>query len=93
MSRVDELDPLPYADSWPSLRSATGRVDIHSLAAFWVRESGLVGDYYEFGVASGRSAIAAIRASRLYGWPSPRRFHLFDSFRGLPELTGPDAGS
>jgi O-methyltransferase len=92
-ARKDELDPLPYFAEWPSLRSATGRVDIHSLAAFWARESKLVGDYYEFGVASGRSLIAALRASRLYGWSAPARFRLFDSFRGLPELSGPDVVS
>ncbi|HUK61730.1 MAG TPA: hypothetical protein VLV15_00310, partial [Dongiaceae bacterium] len=63
-TRRDPLDPLPYDAAWPSLRSATGRVDIHALAAFWVRESGLVGHYLEFGVGSGRSAVAAIRAHR-----------------------------
>jgi O-methyltransferase len=91
--RRDELDPLPYFAEWPSLRSATGRVDIHSLAAFWVRESKLAGDYYEFGVASGRSTVAAVRASRLYGHPAPARFRLFDSFRGLPRLSGVDVDS
>ena len=92
-ARSDELDPLSYFGEWPSLRSATGRVDIHSLAAFWVHASKVVGDYYEFGVATGRSAIAAIRAARLYGDPAPERFHLFDSFEGLPELSGVDVGS
>jgi O-methyltransferase len=91
--RRDELDPLPYFAEWPSLRSAWGRVDIHSLAAFWIHESQVRGDYYEFGVASGRSAVCAVRASRLYGEPAAAHFHLFDSFEGLPELTGVDAGS
>lgn len=93
LPRSDELDPLSYFGEWPSLRSATGRVDIHSLAAFWVHASQVRGDYYEFGVATGRSAVAAIRAARLYGDPAPERFHLFDSFEGLPELTGVDVGS
>lgn len=94
-TRRDELDPLPYFAEWPSLRSATGRVDIHSLASFWVRESKIAGDYYEFGVASGRSAIAAMRAARMYepDGSSPRHFRLFDSFQGLPELTGLDVGA
>jgi hypothetical protein len=91
--RRDELDPLPYGEEWPSLRSAWGRVDIHSLAAFWVQESHLEGHYLEFGVGAGRSAVAAIRANvRL----EPRRIHryfLFDSFQGLPALAGPDADS
>jgi O-methyltransferase len=92
-TRLDELDPLPYTAEWPSLRSAWGRVDIHSLAAFWIQESQLEGHYLEFGVASGRSAVAAIRANQRL---TPRRIHryfLFDSFVGLPELEGPDAGS
>lgn len=93
MERRDELDPLHYRGQWPSLRSATGRVDIHSLAAFWVRESKVEGDYFEFGVASGRSAICAVRAAALYGWKAPARFHLFDSFRGLPDVQGLDTGS
>lgn len=91
--RRDELDPLPYHVEWPSLRSATGRVDIHSLAAFWVRESKLRGHYLEFGVGAGRSAVAAIRAHRRDNPESVPRFYLFDSFEGLPELQGPDAGS
>lgn len=92
-SRRDELDPLPYFAEWPSLRSATGRVDIHSLAAFWMHESKVLGDYYEFGVASGRSTVAAIRAAALYGEPCAQHFRLFDSFEGLPELQGVDVGS
>lgn len=94
MARRDELDPLHYLQAeWPSLRSATGRVDVHSLAAFWVRESRIEGDYFEFGVASGRSAVSAIRAAALYDWKAPARFHLFDSFQGLPALGEVDAGS
>lgn len=93
MERRDELDPLHFRAPWPSLRSGFGRVDVHSLAAFWVRESKMEGDYFEFGVASGRSAVSAIRAARLYGWNAPSRFHLFDSFQGLPALDGLDAAS
>lgn len=90
-ARIDPLDPLPYTAEWPSLRSATGRVDVHSLAAFWVRESKIAGDYYEFGVGQGRSAVAAIRAARKHDLGYA--FHLFDSFEGLPELVGADLGS
>jgi hypothetical protein len=92
-TRIDALDPLPYSESWPSLRSASGRVDVHSLAAFWVLESKLSGDYLEFGVGAGRSAIAAIRANRRYNPETVARFFLFDSFEGLPPLTGKDVGS
>ena len=89
-NRKDELDPLPYFVEWPSLRSKTGRVDVHSLVAFGVNQSKVNGVYLEFGVASGRSAISAIRASRLYGEPSIKDFFLFDSFKGLPKLEGRD---
>jgi len=91
--RKDPLDPLPITCEWPSLRCYTGRVDIHSLAAFFVRESRLEGAYFEFGVASGRSAIAAIRANRRENPRTVSPFLLFDSYQGLPELSGPDAGS
>ena len=92
-SRLDALDPLPMDAEWPSLRCFTGRVDIHSLAAFFVAESKLRGAYFEFGVASGRSAISAIRANRRYNLETVAPFLLFDSFAGLPELTGPDSDS
>jgi hypothetical protein len=91
--RRDALDPLPMDAEWPSLRCHTGRVDVHSLAAFFVRESKLRGAYFEFGVASGRSAISAIRANRRYNPNTVAPFLLFDSFQGLPELTGRDSGS
>lgn len=92
-TRIDALDPLPYSESWPSLRSASGRVDVHSLAAFWVLESKLSGHYLEFGVGAGRSTIAALRANRRYNPETVARFFLFDSFEGLPPLTGKDVGS
>lgn len=91
--RRDELDPLPYHVEWPSLRSATGRVDVHSLVSFWVRESKLRGHYLEFGVGAGRSAVAAVRAHRRDNPESVPRFFLFDSFEGLPTLEGRDADS
>jgi O-methyltransferase len=91
--RVDPLDPLPMDCEWPSLRSFSGRVDIHTLAAFFVRENKLSGSYFEFGVASGRSAIAAIRANRRENPFTVSPFLLFDSFEGLPTLSGRDKGS
>ncbi|HEX3800475.1 MAG TPA: TylF/MycF/NovP-related O-methyltransferase [Verrucomicrobiae bacterium] len=91
--RRDALDPLPMMAEWPDLRCFTGRVDIHTLAAFFVRESKVTGAYFEFGVASGRSAIAAIRANGRDNRGIVTPFLLFDSFEGLPELQGLDAGS
>lgn len=91
--RRDDLDPLPYTAEWPSLRSRFGRVDIHSLAAFWTQESQVAGPYLEFGVGAGRSAVAAVRAHRIYGYDPDRDFFLFDSYAGLPALNGRDADS
>lgn len=90
MQRRDGLDPLPFTQDWPSLRSATGRVDIHSLAAFFAMETRNGGDYFEFGVGKGRSAVSAVRAEAMYQ-RSGSLFHLYDSFTGLPELHGRDA--
>ncbi len=91
--RLDELDPLPYFAEWPSLRSASGRVDVHALVAFFVRESRSRGHYLEFGVGAGRSAVAARRAHARENPDGIDHYFLFDSFQGLPPLTGTDAGS
>jgi len=91
--RIDELDPLPYETAWPDLRCVTGRIDVHSLVAFYVLAQRFRGMYLEFGVGEGRSAVAAIRANRRYNPEGIDRFFLFDSFEGLPELAGRDKGS
>jgi hypothetical protein len=91
--RRDSLDPLPYSELWPALQCTSGRIDIHTLAVRWVRESHLRGHYLEFGVGTGRSAIAAIRAQQRDDADTVRQFFLFDSFKGLPTLRGRDAGS
>ena len=91
--RIDELDPIPYQHEWPSLRCITGRVDIHSLVAFFVKECRFHGHYLEFGVGSGRSAVASIRAHARENGSGIEKFFLFDSFEGLPKLAGPDEDS
>lgn len=91
MMRRDELDPLPYTAAIPSLMSATGRVDVHTLAAKFLADSRLRGPYLEFGVGKGRSAVSALRAYTREGVCD--HFVLCDSFQGLPPLQGPDAGS
>ncbi|HTQ47130.1 MAG TPA: TylF/MycF/NovP-related O-methyltransferase [Polyangiaceae bacterium] len=91
--RVDELDPMPYETAWPDLRGVTGRVDVHSLIAFYVLAQRFRGMYLEFGVGAGRSAVAAMRANRRYNPEGIDRFFLFDSFEGLPALEGRDEGS
>lgn len=48
------------------------------------------GDYAEFGVLEGRSFLEAWLA--IQRWGLPARMHAYDSFAGLPEPTGVDAG-
>jgi O-methyltransferase len=89
--RKDFLDPLLYTECFPSLMSASGRVDAHSVVAHYLMDNKMIGDYLEFGVGMGRSAVAAIRAySRTNVIVN---FHLFDSFCGLPKFAGPDMSS
>jgi O-methyltransferase len=92
-TRRDALDPLPYTAEWPSLRSAFGRVDIHSLASAWARFNDLHGAYLEFGVGAGRSAVSALRANLRDNPGRIDPFVLFDSFEGLPAIDGPDTGT
>lgn len=49
------------------------------------------GDYAEFGVFKGHTTIEAWKAAHRHGL-SDMRFRLFDSFEGLPEVGGHDAG-
>lgn len=57
----------------------------------YCRNNKVEGDYAEFGVYRGRGIIEADRASRLHGL-SDRQLWAFDSFSGLPEVTGVDEG-
>lgn len=49
------------------------------------------GDYAEFGVLRGRTTVEAWKAAQRFGLSS-MEFWLFDSFEGLPEVTGEDKG-
>ncbi len=48
------------------------------------------GDYAEFGVFQGRTFLEAWRSARRYGFRDIK-FWAFDSFEGLPEISGKDA--
>lgn len=89
--RRDPLDPLPYTAEMPSLMSATGRVDVHSIVAHYLADNRIQGAYLEFGVGQGRSAVSAVRAYSRNNVCD--QFHLFDSFVGLPAPTGLDISS
>jgi len=49
------------------------------------------GDYAEFGVYQGRTTVEAYRTARRYGF-AKIKFWIFDSFVGLPDIKGKDAG-
>lgn len=89
--RRDDLDPLPYTSEMPSLMSATGRIDAHSVIAHFLTDNKIMGAYLEFGVGHGRSAVAALRAYQRTRVCNI--FHLFDSFEGLPQPEGVDSSS
>lgn len=63
---------------------------IHTAMAF-VSNEGVEGDYLEFGVFRGRSFVEAWHAAS-YWERRAMRFVAFDSFAGLPEIAGVDAG-
>jgi len=52
--------------------------------------SQIEGDYLEFGVSKGVTMAAAFRHARKLGL-NAIRFYAFDSFEGLPEISGQDA--
>ncbi len=56
-----------------------------------VKKFKIEGDYVEFGVASGKSFIAAVKTARKYRLRM--KFYGLDSFEGLPELHGIDKTS
>lgn len=62
-------------------------------AVDFVKRSEIRGDYYEFGVSSGQTAIYALNAAKAHAAPPPagglNRFFLFDSFIGLPPIVDP----
>lgn len=56
----------------------------------FVQESGLEGDYLEFGVFRGHTFAGAFHTAKRYGLDR-MCFYAFDSFRGLPPSSGVDA--
>lgn len=56
------------------------------------KRAGVDGDYYEFGLFRGYTLWAAQDACRRLGLEGPR-FWGFDSFRGMPAITGIDAAN
>jgi len=61
-----------------------------NLAFGYCANNKIKGDYAEFGLYKGHTTIEAWKASRRHGLLE-MEFWLFDSFEGLPEVTGEDA--
>jgi hypothetical protein len=59
----------------------------------FVNDCRIEGDYLEFGCAQGSSLIDMFDSMRPYSRQQATRFFIFDSFEGLPEPTGSDAGA
>ncbi|MEA2177141.1 MAG: O-methyltransferase [Solirubrobacteraceae bacterium] len=57
----------------------------------YVRNERIAGDYAEFGVLEGRTFVEAWYAAQRHGLGHVG-FHAYDSFAGLPEVEGVDAG-
>jgi O-methyltransferase len=57
------------------------------------RAATVEGDYFEFGLYRGSAFAHAVRVARRHLPASPMRFFGFDSFQGLPPLTGVDRTS
>jgi O-methyltransferase len=63
-----------------------------NLAFSYCMNNKIPGDYTEFGVYEGRASREAYKAAMRNGF-SNIQFYVFDSFAGLPEVTGVDAGA
>ncbi|MEZ5428963.1 MAG: TylF/MycF/NovP-related O-methyltransferase [Pyrinomonadaceae bacterium] len=62
-----------------------------NMAFAYCSNNKMSGDYAEFGVFRGHTTIEAWKAAHRHGL-SAMRFRLFDSFEGLPEISGKDVG-
>lgn len=82
----------PLRNVFLNLRKLT--MDEHAEVIFkafdYVMEMGLRGDYLEFGCFSGKTMTLAFKAARKCRLDDTR-FYAFDSFAGLPEVSGVDA--
>lgn len=68
----------------------TPREEMMKIAMDFAVQSRLEGDYLEFGVNRGGSFVSAYHFAKRSKMESIR-FYAFDSFQGLPEITGIDA--
>jgi hypothetical protein len=67
----------------------TPREEMLDMAMEFVQKSGLEGDYLEFGVFEGDMFSFSFHMAKRYS-RDQMRFYAFDSFRGLPPISGVD---
>ena len=88
------LNPLRRSRYYYGLHDLFAKSDqeeIIDYAMHFAAAHQLEGDYLEFGVFEGDGFIKAFHLSKRYAHINKMRFYAFDSFRGLPEITGVDA--
>jgi hypothetical protein len=79
---------MPYSGVASAFFSESARM--LELAFSYVLGERIEGDYAEFGVFEGSAFLAGWHAARRRGLAG-RRFHAFDSFQGLPEISPLDS--
>jgi len=52
-NRIDDLDPLHYTDEMPSLMSAWGRVDVHTVVAKFLADNKVTGHILSLALGKG----------------------------------------
>lgn len=90
LGRLHTMAGAPCTDGFTTLTPDTPPAVERCLES--VARSGIRGDYYEFGLFRGYTFWRAQQAAKRLGL-SDMRFWGFDSFSGLPPISGPDAGT
>jgi hypothetical protein len=97
------LGKIYKAALFSSLRYSKYIVGLQDILRYWPNEemlkvamkfvmhSKLDGDYLEFGVFRGANIVAAFHLAQRHGLDA-MQFYAFDSFQGLPEVSGVDRG-
>jgi len=84
---------LRYSDAFSMLQEAFVLAPgerMMKMAVGFVVGNNIRGDYLEFGVSGGQGITSVFHFAQRYNLKS-MRFYGFDSFQGLPEITGVDA--
>jgi hypothetical protein len=87
--RLGVLDRLGVRDGSDFFPLSNGGSQAIDKALTRLEQSGVRGDYLEFGLYRGYTFLHAQQAADRVGFSS-MRFFGFDSFEGLPEVEGPD---